>query len=136
MAAALLVDVPGLGHSDYVNFPGRSHHSPTLQADLSGSSLRHTTNSDYTLWLDITGMAGQDTAPTESYGNFGLSRRGFHCAFPLAYQFLQRVRCRLRPVSNEAVPVVVARGAETHPTSAARTPGRTRHGGHILVSYT
>jgi hypothetical protein len=34
--------------------------------------MRHARNSDYSLWPDIIGTAGQDAMATESYGNFGL----------------------------------------------------------------
>jgi hypothetical protein len=72
LAAALLVDVPGLADSDYVDFPGVPRHNQIITVRLDGSRRRHAEFSDYDPCPDLTETAVQRAIPTESYGNFGL----------------------------------------------------------------
>ena len=71
-AAALLVDIPGLADSDYVNFPASLRHMQIIAAIPCIVRRRHARYSDYTPWLDMTRTAAQGATLTESYGNFGL----------------------------------------------------------------
>ena len=65
LAAALLVDVPGLADSDYVNFPGIPRHNQIITVRLDRSRWRHAEFSDYAPCPDLTETAVQDAIPTE-----------------------------------------------------------------------
>src|SRR5207253_385609 len=71
-AAALLVHVPGLPDSDYVNFPAVPRHSQIIPVNPGRIPVATRHFSDYAWWADLAETAVQDAIPTESYGNFGL----------------------------------------------------------------
>ena len=72
LAASLLVDVPGLRDSDYVNLPACSRHIRILLRTCPG--LRCDTPNILTTFCGQISPEWQvrDAMPTESYGNFGL----------------------------------------------------------------